>query len=247
MIQTYTLADLRRLEKRLSNPLDIELEAWEAGRSRYTMDEGGRIYKMRRVSGGSAYSGTIMETIYATASAGAALATFTTEASQYASAQPQAILPASFFDPTYSQNGKTLRVTLRGVWSDTTAAPTFTLGFRQDSATGTLWGGTAALTANGTSQTNIVWELEFDIISQSATFAASHNEAVLVPMGFLTGLTASPSAFAFCSAFGTLAPTSTLTLTTGDASHYLVPTAACGTSNANNKWQMLQMMVFGCN
>jgi len=243
MVQAYTLADLRRIERRLCEPLDPEREIREGARWRFARDRD-RVFKVPRIGGGSGFTMTVMETLYSSAAAGNNLATFTTEALMYASTQAQALLPINFFDATYGV-GKDLKVLARGVYS-TTGTPTFTLGFRQDSVSGGIWGSSAAITSQS-GVTNTVWELEFDVVNQSLTFASSHNEAVIVVLGQVAGVSTGVSSFANASAIGTLTPTTAFTITQTDTTHYLCPTITCGTSSASNKWQMLQLMVYGCN
>ena len=246
------MTDLAYAEKALSEPLDLEREAWRAVRKRYVpMYVRGRWSAMSvwrdpfRMSG---YTGTYAEVLYSSSVAGNNLATFTTEAVMYASSQPECLIPASFFDPSYGTN-KTIRFTCRGVYS-TTSTPTFTLGLRIGSTanvtTGSILGTSLAVTAQS-SVTNLVWEVEGDITAQSLSFASSHNEAVLVCLGEVTGVSTGANGFSNGSAIGTQTPTTALTLTQADVANYLIPTITCGTSSASNKWQMLQMIVQGLN
>lgn len=183
-------------------------------------------------------------TLFANAQAGAALATFTTEASMYSATQPNAILGANYYDPTYSIN-RTIRVTIRGIFS-TTGTPTFTVGFRQDTVSGAIWGTSLAITSQS-GVTNLVWELEFDVTVESMLLASAHNEVTLGVWGMITGLATLANGFTNGSAIGTQTPTTAQTLTQADVSHFLFPTATCGTSSASNKWQMLQMIMQGLN
>lgn len=243
------MTDLAYLERALSEPLDLEREAWRAARSRFVRDpRSGLVRRQPVIAGASGYTGTIVETLFASSVAGNNLSTFTTEAVMYASTQPECLIPASFFDPTYGTN-KTVRFTCRGVYS-TTGTPTFTLGLRIGSSanvtTGAIAGTSLAITAQST-VTNLVWELEGDISSQSLSFASSHNEAVLVCLGEVTGVSTGANGFSNGSAIGTQTPTTALTLTQADVANYLIPTITCGTSSASNKWQMLQVVVQGMN
>ena len=250
-MRAYTLADLRKLESRIISPLDPERELHDARRFRFVMYEGD-VYRVKTIMGGtgSGLTGTWAETLYSNSSAGAALATFTAEAIMYGATQPEAWIPADFFDPTYGL-GKTLRIVARGIWSDTTAAPTFTPGLRIGAAaavTGSILGSNAALTCRAVSLSNIGWEIECDIVAQTPVLASAHNEAVLITMGETSGVSAA-GADLFCnaSAIGTQTPGTALTLAQADATQYIVPTATCGTSNASNKWQMLQLVVMALN
>jgi hypothetical protein len=243
VITRYDLTDLRRIEKALSEPLDLEREIHESSKWTFVMD-GSRVCRVPRISGASNYTNTYAEVLFANASAGNALASFTAEATMYAATQPNILLPANFFDATYG-TGKHLKVILRGIYS-TTATPTFTIGLRQDTAAGTIWGSTLAITSRS-GVTNLAWELTIDIVAQAPVLASAHNEAVLVALGMLDGVSAGSEGFTNASAIGTQTPTTAVTLTTADASHYLFPTATCGTSNAANKWQMLQAFAYGMN
>lgn len=243
-IDTFDLADLRRLEKALSGPLDTEWEAYRAAQYRYT--KRGRLLVPTRPGPGAMLMPPSVVTLFANSQAGAALVSFTTEASMYAATQPNAILGANYFDPTYSLN-RTIRVICRGIFS-TTATPTYTLGFRQDTAAGAIWGTSLAITSQST-VTNVVWELEFDVTVASILLASAHNEVTLVTFGQVSGVSSTVAGTGFTngSAIGTQTPTTAQTLTQTDVSHFLFPTATCGTSSASNKWQMLQMLVQGMN
>lgn len=252
MIQTATpqevkdyAEDLKRIERALSEPLDPEQEAWNAARYRYIMQNGQvRRALAPRPGPGAMLMPPSVVTLFANGQAGNALATFTTEASMYAASQPNAILGANYFDPTYSLN-RTLRVTCRGIYS-TTGTPTFTIGFRQDTVSGAIWGTSLAVTSQS-GVTNLVWELEFDITVASMLLASAHNEVTFGTWGMLSGVSTGSNGFTNGSAIGTQTPTTAQTLTQTDVSHFLFPTATCGTSSASNKWQMLQMIVQGLN
>lgn len=239
-----SLSETRRIERRLSEPIDAEREIWDYSKYRYVRD-GGRVFRVPRVDGGTSFSGTMVEQLYANSTAGNALATFTAEATMYAATQSQAVLPANFWDPSYG-SGRTLRVTCRGIYS-TTSAPTFTAGFRIGTAqgiAGAIVGTTLAVTAQ-TTVTNLAWELEFDITWSSFTVASSHNEVLVNTFGMLGGVSTGNNGFTNGSAIGTQTPTTAATITQADSANYLTPTITCGTSNASNKWQMLQMVVLG--
>lgn len=238
-----TLDELRRIESKLAFPLDPEKDLRDANRYRFLFDEG-EVHKIRRVEGGSGYTLTYAELLYANPNPQAALVSFTAEANMYATTSTQAILPVNFFDPTYGAN-KSLRVVIRGMYS-TTGTPTFTLGFRQDSVTGAIWGSSKAITAQST-VTNEVFEIEFDVTAVNPQFASTHNTINLAVWGLVLNVSTGSNSFSNASSIGTLTPSTTVTLTTADAIHYLVPTTTCGTSNAANKWQMFQLEVFGLN
>lgn len=199
----------------------------------------------------SGYTGTFTETLYVSAVAGNNLATFTTEAVMYAATQPECVIPAGFFDPTYGTN-KTLRVTCRGIYS-TTGTPTFTVGLRIGSAanatSGQILGTSVAITSQST-VTNLVWELECDVtVNAVPLLGSSHNQATVGCWGMVSNLASAVANVGFTngSAIGTQTPTTALTITQTDIALYLVPTITCGTSSASNKWQMLQMVVQGMN
>ena len=241
-------ADLDYAAWALGEPLDPEREAWRARRKRFVRDpRSGLIVPARRIGGASNYTSTVSEVLYASSIAGAALVSFTSEAMLYAATQPEAWLPAGFFDPTYGTN-KAIRITARGIYS-TTVTPTFTIGLRIGAAgvvTGQILGSSLAVTAQS-SVTNLVWELECDITGEVPVLASAHNQAVLLCLGMLSGVSTGSNGFSNASAIGTQTPTTALTLTAADAANYLVPSATCGTLSASNKWQMLHMLVFGLN
>lgn len=241
------LADLRELEGLLDGPLDLEREAWRAARRRYVVD-GDQVRCVRRVGGASFTSGTQTEIIYSNSAAGTAKNTFTTEAviNDTAGMGPQPILQPYFWQPSPNLNvGRAIRLVARGIIS-TTGTPTFQWFSRLGSAASTAGpniGSTAALTT-GSAISNQLWEYELD--AQLTIAGATGGNSTVRGLGMLTcpGGLASPFGGAI---FGGGASPGTVATVDISTTNYVNFDAACGTSNASNSIQVLQLIIFGLN
>lgn len=243
MIRTYTLADLKRLEHKLTEPLDPEREAWEAGRFRFASHRG-VVHRVPRITGGSFNSPVPTDLIYANKATYTSKNTFTAEAQINDTAtNPIPLLQAGYYDQTYGP-AKTIRLVARGQILTTTTGPTWTLFVRFDSLTGTLiaqagasTGSTASLVASSVAS---LWELEFDLVLR---VAGAGTSATFQSMGEWTSPSLTPTLIA---AWGGNAPPGTVT---GDSTiqHQIWVDAACGTSNAANGITLIQLLVMGLN
>lgn len=183
------------------------------------------------------------ELFYSESIAGTALATFTTEASLMG-AYPIPQIPATFFSKLGVQSSA-MKIRAYLNVSDTTTAPTFTLSMRLlTSATswtagGLLLGSTAALTVNGTSQTNLWAQLDVDCILKA--IAAGAATSTISTYGQLSG----PAFTATGSIPATNVSADNATLdVTGATQYFFWLSAACGTSNASNKIQLQGLKIY---
>lgn len=206
----------------------------------------------------SAITGSWAELIFAARTSGTALATFTTEASLVAGIGELGTtanfinlgLPANFFDQNHGI-GKAVRIDLHGVLSTAATAPTFTFGLRWTSATGVLIATTTAITP-AVSLTNAMWDAEIDLIclttGPSTTATVRVTGQIVIENSAIAVGTTLTTAFCAGSAFGTPTPTA-LTAAGFDSTvpQAIVPTVACGTSNASNAVTLTDVKVFGLN
>lgn len=197
----------------------------------------------------SGWTGTYQELLYASTAAGIARNTFTAEAilNDTANMGASAYLPKGFWLPGASNSvGRAIRIVARGILS-TTGSPTFTWAVRlgaSQSTTAPIVLGTAALTA-GATVTNRQWELEGDVVLTA--LGGSGGASTVRGTGILTsGGLASPFQG---DVWAGAPPASPGTVATVDATidNYISVNAACGTSNAANAIQLLQLLVFGLN
>lgn len=247
-METYTLTDLKRLEKTLSEPLDPEREAFEALSHRYDLHKGQVVKRNTHWDGpGSFLTGTNVETIYSNESVGTARNTFTAEGVQndVAGMGPQPVLPPYFWLPGPQTKGRAVRVVARGIYS-TTAGPTFTFTARLGAAASTaaaIIGGTGAV-VHGTTQTNLVWEASFDV--QVVIPGGTGANTTVRGLGFYSyGLTTVTGGTA--QILGSAASPGTVATADISITQYININAACGTSSASNIYQLLQLLVLGLN
>ena len=243
----------RQLDLKLSRDFDPELEAWEGRKYRYFYNNG-QVQKLLVPSTigrgpGSFLTGTNWETIYTNAGvAPTALATFTTEAVANvpnATNGPQPVLPSYFFLPSPNSLGKALRIVARGILS-TTSAPTYTWTCRAgaaNSTAGPIIAGTVATTA-ATTVTSKGWEFEADIVVK--TMAAEGGNSTLQGVGLLASPAGLASPFA-AEVWGGAAQPGTVATFDVSITNHINFNFACGTSNASNSIQLLQLLVFGLN
>ena len=189
---------------------------------------------------------TVVETLYASTTAGATLATFTTEAQLNTTATMGVLphLPPDFWLPNQNQLGRGIRVEANGVLGST-GTPTFTFSLRGGAAanitTAPLLAGTAALTL-ATTLTAVPWKFEIDLFL--SVLGAAGANSTLRGQGSLRvgGITASEWAlWGGGSSPGTIATVDT------SITNYLNLNVACGTSNAANTVSLNSLRVFGLN
>lgn len=194
-------------------------------------------------------TGTNVELLWQSTSAGTAKNTFTTEVqiNDTAGMGAQAHLPADFWAPAGNRRqavGVGLRIHARGILSST-ATPTYTFTIRLGSAgniTLAIALGTAALTT-GSGVTNQMWELEGDVILE--TLGASGTNSTLRGEGLIAcGGLASP--FTYPVWGGAASPGTVATVDT-TITNYVNFNVACSASSASNTITLQQLLVFGLN
>ena len=191
-------------------------------------------------------TGTNVETIYTSAGAGTAKASFTSEVliNDTAGMGPQAHLPPDFWLPTKNSIGRGIRIVARGILSST-ATPTYTFTIRFGAAASTTTAivlGSAALTT-GSGVTNQMWELEGDVILES--IGAAGTNSTVRGMGLLAcGGLASP--FTYPVGAGAASPWTVATVDTS-ITNYINFNVTCSASSASNTITLQQLLVFGLN
>jgi hypothetical protein len=104
-------------------------------------------------------------------------------------------------------------------------------------------GSTAAVTG-GTTQTNLGWEYELD--AQLTVAGGTGGNSTVRGLGcFTIGLTSATISGGYI--FGGGASPGTVATVDISITNYVNFSAACGTSNASNSIQILQLLVFGLN
>jgi hypothetical protein len=194
----------------------------------------------------SYFTGTVTELLYASTTAGATLASFTTEAQLNTTATmgPQAQLPQNFWLSNQNQAGRGFRVEANGVLGST-GTPTFTFSLRGGASgnitTAPLLAGTAALTL-ATTLTAVPWKFEVDLVLQ--TLGAAGANSTLRGQGSLRvgGITASEWAL-----WGGGASPGTVATLDASIVNFLNLNVACGASNAANTVSLNSLRVFGLN
>lgn len=253
-MRAHTVAELERL---VSNPVDVDYEMDRAARrGRFCRTRSGLVVPRRmadlRDERGSFLTGTNVEAIYVSPSAGTAKNTFTTEftINDTAGMGPLAVLPAYFFLPQGGVN-KALRITARGLHSTTTAAPTwqhflrFNAGAPAVPPTGPNVGSTPSTASMvAVSQTNNLWEYESEV--QLVTLGAAGANSTLRGLGMFTAITTANASISF-PIFGNNASPGTIATFDISATTYISYSVACGTSNAANQVQLLQLVILGLN
>jgi hypothetical protein len=254
LTRPHSVADLERL---VSQPIDMDYElARAARRGRFHRTRGGLVVPRRMADfadeRGSALTGTFTETIYVSPAAGTAKNTFTTEftINDTAAMGPYPTLPPYFFLPGYGRN-TTLRIVARGVHGTTTAAPTwqhfvrFNAGTPAVPPTGPNVGSTPSPASMlAVSQTNNLFEYEADI--QAVTLASAGANSTLRGLGMFTSITTANASISFPILGGNASPGTVATFDLS-ATTYITYSVACGTSNAANQVQLLQLIVMGLN
>lgn len=247
-MQTYNLTDLKRLEKVLSEPLDPEREAFEALSHMYDLHRGRVVKRSTHWDGpGSFLTGTNVETIYSNETVGTARNTFAIEGVQndVAGMGPQPVLPPYFFLPGPQSKGRAIRIVARGIYS-TTSNPTFTFTGRLGAAASTaasIIGQTGAI-VHGTTQTNLLWEAEFDV-QLTIPGGVGANSTVRGLGQYTMGLTT--LTIGGGQILGGGASPGTVATIDISITNYININANCGTSSASNIYQLLQLIVMGLN
>lgn len=248
-MQVLKASYLSEVERLLRDKVDPEFEAWRADRHRY-VDEGGRVFKVKTVRGGSFLTGTQTETIYVNQNPGTAKNTFTTEAviNDTAGAGPQPVLPPYFWGPApYTAIGRAIRIVARGIRTDVTTTPTWQLFCRLGAAASTAGpniGSSAATQISATAATNLLWEYELD--AQLTVAGAAGGNSTIRGLGFSTWQATTTTLLSLQLMAGGASPG---TVSTVDISttNYVNFDAACGTSSASNSIQLLQLVIMGLN
>lgn len=192
-------------------------------------------------------TGTNVETIYASHTAGATLATFTTEAQLNTTGTMgvQASLPPSFWLPNQASVGRGIRVVARGILA-ATATPTYTFTVRGGAAgnitTAPVLGGTAALTTVS-GATTCAWELEFDLIMKTMGAAGANSTVTSVGRVFSAGLATTANNMVY----GASASPGTLAVLDTSITNFINVNVACSASSASNTISLQQLLVFGLN
>jgi len=191
-------------------------------------------------------TGTNVECIYASHNAGTAKASFTSEVqiNDTTGMGTQAKLPADFFLPGATSQGRALRIHARGILSST-GTPTYTFTIRSGAAGSTTTAimlGSAALTT-GSGVSNQMWELEGDVVV--VTMGAAGTNSTIRGIGLIaSGGLASP--FTYPVWGGAASPG---TATTFDTSivNFINFNVACSASSASNTITIQQLILFGLN
>ncbi len=192
-------------------------------------------------------TGTNTELIYASAAAGTAKNTFTSEVqiNDTAGMGVQAHLPADFFLPNNTQKGRGIRIVARGILSST-GTPTYTFTVRAGAAGNTtsaiLLGSAALTTASGIS--NKGWEFEGDVFLEA--IAGAGTNSTVRGAGMINSPAGLASPFSYELWGGAAQPGTVATLDTS-ITNYINFNVACSASSASNSIQILQLLVFGLN
>lgn len=226
------------VERSLSEPLDLDREAWRARHVRFARDpRTGLSVPLRVIAGGSPASetGTQCELLYISPTPGTSKNSFTAEAiindTAGMGAPPQ--LRPWYFQPS-GIGPRVLRVVCRGLVSST-GTPTFILGFRLGTSQSIAGPAIAASGAMATvnNAALAIWEAEFDM--HVRTLGAAGANTLVNSYGMVISPGFNP---AIASLFGNPA--------TVDASilNYLTVSAICSANSASNAIQIGQLLVY---
>lgn len=189
-------------------------------------------------------TGTVLELIYANTASGAAVNTFTAERTLFTTAEmgERPVIPPYYFAPNAGVAGG-IRIVAKGILS-TTGAPTYTWTIRlgtNGNTTAVIALGTAALTA-GTTQTNVGWELQGDIIVRTLLTAGASS--TIQGVGMISSPLGLASPFA-AAAWGNAAQPGTVATFDPSITNYVNVNIACGTSSVSNSITLTQLLVIG--
>lgn len=234
----------RTLERAVSRPFDAEYEVSRFLRRRGIVLPG--VIRRRSAERGSFTNPVPADKIYGNVTVGTAKASFTSEAqiNDTAGMGPQAKINPYYFDAnSQTSTARTLGILGRGILSTAGSAPTYTWTVRSGAAASTttcILGGTAAITM-AVSQSNVLWEYECEV--QMVTPGAAGANSTVRGIGTVSSA-AIPSPFVG-SVWGNAAQPGTATTFDLSITNYVNFNMACGTSNASNSVQLLQLFVFG--
>src|SRR6267142_3578041 len=229
---------------------DLDYELWNAGRTRFELDEG-HVRKLPRITGGSFSTGQVAELIYSNPLVGTAKNTFTTE---FAINDTAGMGPICTINPAAIgwgpglMRGKALRIVARGVQLGTASTPpTWLWTFRLNPTltpavppTGPSIGqSVAALT--GTTTASTLWEAELDV--QLTLEGAAGNNSTLRGLGMVWSPRGLVSPF-MTELFGSGASPGTVATFDWSVQNTLTAGITCGTSLAANQMQLLALLVF---
>lgn len=192
-------------------------------------------------------TGTSCELIYASTSAGATLASFTTEAQANTTGTmgAQAKLPPDFWLPNQNSVGRGIRIVARGILAST-ATPTYTFTVRGGAAANVastpIIAGTGALTTISGATTSI-WEFEADCILKTIGATGANSTLTSVGRLFCDGIAATAN----CAVYGAAASPGTVATLDTSITNYLNFNIACSASSASNTISLQQLLVFGLN
>lgn len=193
-------------------------------------------------------TGTNTELLYQNLVAGAAKASFTTEATPIlndeATMGSQAKIPAGFFIP--GRTGQAIKIVARGIASST-GTPTYQFLVRLG-ATGTggtlVWEMPAATTATGIS--NKGWQFECDLVLR--TNAAVGANSTIQGIGPFLGDGAGWAATSMIlMGFGNNTQPGTIATFNAAVDNFININVVCSASSASNSVQLLQLLVYGLN
>lgn len=242
---SMTLERMQRQAKLLKQPdvydgddfaalLDYERRRWEVKH---------RILQLQGDPTATFLTGTNVETIYRSLTAGTAKNTFTTEVgiNDSAGMGKQAFVPAHTM-ALDSVAGRVLRIVGRGILSST-ATPTYTFTIRSGAAasiTTAILLGSAALTT-GSGVTNQMYELEGEVVL-TVVGAPGTNSTVRGTGLLASGGLASPFSYPIWG--GAATPGTVATFDTA-IDNYINFNVACSASSASNTITLQQLFVFG--
>lgn len=194
-------------------------------------------------------TGTNVELVYASAAAGTAKASFTSEVAinDTAGMGPQAHLPADFFLPAKGEIGRGLFIKASGIVSST-ATPSYTWNVRSGTAASTsacrLLSSAALATASGIAA--VPWWLEGDVILE--TIGAAGANSTVRGTGYLLadGYSAATTTRAFVLWGGAASPGTDATFDTS-ITNYLNFNITCTASSASNTITLHKLLLFGLN
>lgn len=193
-------------------------------------------------------SGSYRNCLYASTTPGAAKATFTSEfqINDVASMKPQAKLTPDFWGPAPADAiGRGIHIYAKGIVSST-ATPTFQLNVRGGAAgnvaSAPILLGMPAGKATISGAANNVWELEGEVVLE-AIGAVGGNSTI---RGIGT-VRSSGLAVPVADLFGGGASPGTSAVFDTSITNFINVNAICGTSNAANSIQLLQLVVEALN